>query len=85
MSTKREIDDGLASTGSRKLPVQSLSQLFQECLQRYSQLCLALGEGGCEVVRLEHIDLEKARGEFGRLRLGAARAKRPFLPMRGDH
>lgn len=75
MSTERDLDVDLASRESLKPPTQSLSQLFQECLRRYSQLCLALGQDGCEVVKLEHIDLEKARGEFGRLRLWGSQSK----------
>jgi len=75
MNTKREIDSGPATTESRKPPTQSLSQLFQKCLQLYSLLYRALEEDDCEPVKLEHVDLEKARGEFGRLRLWGIQSK----------
>ncbi|KAK0710658.1 WD40-repeat-containing domain protein [Lasiosphaeris hirsuta] len=75
METQNEADSGLVSSEVKEPPTQSLFQLFQECLDSYSQLCLALGEESCEVVKLQYVNLEKARGEFGRLRLWGSQSK----------
>jgi hypothetical protein len=54
---------------------QSLSQLFQGCLDLYSRLCLALGGVDCPAVQLREVDLEKAQSEYGRLRLWGSQSR----------
>ena len=58
-----------------EIQTQSQSQLFQECLDLYSRLCLALEVVDCPAVQLGQVDLEKARGEYGRLRLWGSQSR----------
>jgi len=66
MNTKREADSGLVSTEANEPQIRPT---------------VALGEESCEVVKLDYVDLEKARGEYGRLRLWGGQSK-PTLPAR---
>ena len=48
---------------------QSLANLFQTCINQYSQLLLALGEEDCQVVKLKQISVERVLDGYGRLKV----------------
>lgn len=60
---------------------QSLSLLFQGCLDRYSKLCWILRGDSCQAVRLGNVDLDRARCEYGRLRLWGSQSKATLPPQ----